>query len=85
MDKRGHSSADLRAWTKDGRELLRQADAGPGFPQRPLAREDHLSRFDDCLAFAEKRIAADTATRIIDSIFNLEKMRDVRELLPLFA
>ena len=85
MDKRGHSSADLRAWTKDGRELLRQADAGPGFPQRPLAREDHLSRFDDCLGFADNRITKDTAARIIESIFNLEKIADVRELLPLFV
>ncbi len=85
LDKRGHSSADLRVWTTSGAELLRQADAGPGFPQRPLAREDHLRRFNDCIAFAGRSPAAETTAAILEAIDRLGDMPDVLALLPLFA
>ncbi len=85
LDVRGHSSADLRLWTHDSREFLRQTDAGPGFPQRPLSREDHLRRFQDCMEFATVSPAAETATELVDSIGRLETLEDVRELLPLFG
>jgi 2-methylcitrate dehydratase PrpD len=85
MDRRGHSSADMRAFTKDGRQYLVQADAGPGFPQRPLAREDHIRRFYECNDFAKEPLSTERVATIVDAIAHLETMPDVRQLLPLIG
>jgi len=85
MDARGHSSAAMRVWTTDSRELLRQADAGPGFPQRPLSREEHLWRFQDCMQFTAMPLPADTVARLLDSVTHLERLADIRELIQLLV
>ena len=85
LEKRGHTPMDMRVRTKDGRELFRQLDIGPGFPGNPLTTEDHQKRFRDCLSFAKKKISDEKAERIISAIENLEKVDDVREFVELLV
>ncbi len=83
LEARGHTPMDMRVRTKDGRELFRQLDIGPGFPGNPLTAEDHEKRFRDCLSFARKKISDEKATRIISAIENLDKVEDIREFVDL--
>ena len=83
LEARGHTPMDMRVWTRDGRELFRQIDIGPGFPGNPLTREDHEKRFRDCLGFAKKPISRDKADQLSTMIGDLEKVPDVREFVQL--
>ncbi len=83
LEARGHTPMDMRVRTKDGRELFRQLDIGPGFPGNPLTAEDHEKRFRDCLSFARKKISDEKAARIIWAIENLDKVDDAREFVDL--
>jgi hypothetical protein len=74
---------DMRVWTRDGRELFRQIDIGPGFPGNPLTREDHEKRFRDCLGFAKKPISREKADQLSTMIRDLEKVPDIREFVQL--
>jgi hypothetical protein len=75
----------MRVRRKDGRELFRQLDIGPGFPGNPLTGDDHKKRFRDCLNFAKKKIGEEKATQIVSAIENLEKIDDVRNFIQLFS
>ena len=49
-------------------------------PARPLTREQHLEKFQRCLAFSAEPLAADAAARLIEAVDRLEEMADVRRL-----
>jgi 2-methylcitrate dehydratase PrpD len=83
LDARGHTAVDMRVLTRDGREFLRSTDTAPGFPESPLTKQEHLSRFRDCLAFATVTVASGQADDIIDAVARLEDSEDVGELLAL--
>jgi len=83
LEARGHTPMDMRVRTRDGRELFRQIDIGPGFPGNPLTREDHEKRFQDCLGFAKKPIGKEKADRLSAMIRDLEKVPDIREIVQL--
>jgi 2-methylcitrate dehydratase PrpD len=83
LEERGHTPMDMRVQTRDGRELVRTIDVGPGFPGNPLTEEDHRKRFADCLAFAKKPIGLQKAERIASMIEDIEKVDDVRALVDL--
>jgi 2-methylcitrate dehydratase PrpD len=84
LEKRGHTPMDMRVWKKDGQELFRQLDIGPGFPGNPLTGQDHEKRFRDCLSFAKKKISDEKAAQIASAIENLDKVQDVRQFAQLF-
>lgn len=83
LEARGHTPMDMRVRTKDGRELFRQIDIGPGFPGNPLTPEDHEKRFRDCLGFAKRPINKEKADRLSSMIRDLERVPDVREFVQL--
>ncbi len=82
LEKRGHTPMDMLVRTRDGREILRQLDIGPGFPGNPLKREDHEKRFRDCLEFGRKPVSAEKAAQIVAMIGDLEHLDDVRSFVP---
>lgn len=84
LDARGHTAADMRVVTKDGREYARSVDAAPGSAGNPLSRDEHVQRFWDCLAFVDPPlIGKDRATQIIDLVGRLEETDDVRSVISL--
>jgi 2-methylcitrate dehydratase PrpD len=83
MDARGHTAADMRVVTKGGEEYLRKTDVAPGFPESPLAQEEHLQRFRDCVGFAAKPLPDQKAQEIIDAVHRLEAMKDIGSLISL--
>ena len=85
LDARGHTAIDMRVITKDGREFLRQTDVAPGFPERPLTKEEHLRRFYDLVAFADDPPAPATVGEIIATVAHVEELEDVGSLVGLLS
>jgi 2-methylcitrate dehydratase PrpD len=83
LDARGHTAVDMLVATKNGREYFRQTDVAPGFPEKPLTKEEHLRRFRDCVAFAADPPAAGKVAEIIAAVESIERSDDVRELVGL--
>ncbi|MEZ5729687.1 MAG: hypothetical protein R3E48_17865 [Burkholderiaceae bacterium] len=85
MDARGHSSVDVAIDMTDGRRFALALDVAPGFPGNGLTDAEHFQRFDDCMAYAPRALAADRARAWLDAIDSLEDIDDVRQLLPLLV
>ena len=81
LDVRGHTAVDMRVVTKDSREHFCQADFAPGYPQRPLTEEEHCRRFQDCVEFSQRPLAAERVAAIIDTVAHLEEVTDVPDSL----
>ncbi len=73
---------EMRVRTKDGRELQTLVWNGKGGPENPLNRDDlalkYASLCDGILPEAKIKAA-------VDAIYNIEKMKDIRELTELLV
>lgn len=83
MEARGHTPVDMRVITKDGRKFMRQLDIAPGFPGRPLTKDEQEARFRDSIAYATKRLPQEKVEGIVKMVAQIEHMEDVRSLIPL--
>ncbi len=85
MEKRDHTSTDMRVLMLDGREYVRMMEIAPGAPGNPLSQEEHEERFWDCIRFAERPFPDEKAKQILDAVDRLETINDVRSLIPLLV
>ena len=67
----------------DGRTVSGQADFGKGSPTNPMSDEELAAKFRECAAWG--RLAKPNAEKIVDLVFNLEKVKSIRELTRLLA
>lgn len=85
LDARGHTAVDLAVATHDGRLLTRSLDIAPGFPGADLTDAQHLTRFDDCLAYAPHAIDKVDVDRYLSALQNLSTLDDIRPLVSMLA
>ena len=85
LDPRGHAAVDLLVMTSDGRKHLRSLDIPPGFPGAELNDEQHLARFNDCLAYAPHPPSDEQVNALLASLNSLTEMKDVRALVPMLT
>jgi 2-methylcitrate dehydratase PrpD len=83
MELRGHTPVDMTIHMKDGRTLFRQLDIAPGFPGRPLTKEEQEVRFHDCIAYAKKPLPKEKVESIVENVARIDRLSDVRVLIPL--
>ena len=83
LEKMGKTALEMRVLTKDAGDYFKRMDIPPGFPNNPLPREAHESRFWDCFDYAETRPSRDRADRVVSLITHMEQIEDVRSLIPL--
>jgi 2-methylcitrate dehydratase PrpD len=83
MELRGHTPIDMTVSMKDGREFFRQIDIAPGFPGNPLTREEQEARFHDCISYAKKPLRKEKVEGIVESVAHIDRLSDVRVLIPL--
>jgi len=67
----------------DGRRISGRADFGKGSPANPMSDEEVAAKFRECAAWGD--LSATAAERIIDQVFELEKLPRIRELTRLLA
>lgn len=67
----------------DGRKISGRADFGKGSPANPMSDEELAGKFRECAAWGKASKA--NAEKIIDRVFNMEKLKSIRELTRLLA
>jgi 2-methylcitrate dehydratase PrpD len=67
----------------DGRKIGGRADFGKGSPANPMSDEELAAKFRECAAWGGLPKAS--ADRIVDMVFNLERLKSVRDLTRLLA
>jgi 2-methylcitrate dehydratase PrpD len=68
---------------KDGQRISGQTDFGKGSPANPMSYEEVADKFRECAAFS--RWPNDKAERVVETVRDLEKLADVRELMVLLS
>ncbi|MBX3665930.1 MAG: MmgE/PrpD family protein [Burkholderiales bacterium] len=68
---------------KDGRTVGGRADFGKGSPANPMSDEEVAGKFVECATWGG--LSESDAGKVVDRVFNLEKIRRTRELTRLLA
>ena len=83
LDKRGETALEMQVSTKDGITYKRSLDFPSGLPENPLTREENLERFRSCISFSGELLPQENIERLVSFVSELERMKDVRTLIPL--
>jgi 2-methylcitrate dehydratase PrpD len=67
----------------DGRRIGGRADFGKGSPANPMSDDELASKFQECAAWG--KLPKASADKVVDRVFNLEKLKSIRELMRLLA
>jgi len=67
----------------DGRKIGGRADFGKGSPANPMSDEELVGKFLECAAWG--KLPKANADKVVDRVFNLEKLKSIRELTRLLA
>ncbi len=81
--KRARHATDVEVRMKDGSIYQKSVDFARGMPERPLTREEFMEKFQDCVSYAKKPLPKGNIKRILSLVEGLEKVKDVRRLIPL--
>jgi 2-methylcitrate dehydratase PrpD len=65
----------------DGRTIRGRADFGKGSPSNPMTDRELADKFRECAAWG--KLPKANAEKVVDMVFNLEKLKSVRELTRL--
>jgi len=65
----------------DGRKISGSADFGKGSPANPMSDHELANKFHECAAWG--RLPRASAEKIVDIVFGLEKLKNIRELTKL--
>ncbi|NIA19911.1 MAG: hypothetical protein GWP07_05730 [Xanthomonadaceae bacterium] len=73
----------LTVETRDGQKYREKQQHLPGSPDLPLTTNECQEKFHDCVVFSRRQDFLQREAEIIDLVFNLEKIADIRELTAL--
>lgn len=65
----------------DGRKISGRADFGKGSPANPMSDEELADKFRECAAWG--KLPKANADKVVDVVFNLDKLKSIRELTKL--
>jgi 2-methylcitrate dehydratase PrpD len=66
-----------------GKNVGGRADFGKGSPSNPMSDDELAGKFRECAAWG--KLAKPRADKVVDMVFNLEKLKSIRELMRLLA
>ena len=66
-----------------GKNVGGRADFGKGSPSNPMSDDELAGKFRECAAWG--KLAKPRADKVVDMVFNLEKLKSIRELTRLLA
>jgi len=67
----------------DGRRIGGRADFGKGSPVNPMSDDELAGKFRECAAWG--KLPKASADKVVHMVFNLEKLKSIRELTKLLA
>lgn len=82
---RGIEPAHVTVIMNNGDTFSEQVDRPLGSPNQPMMFEDCVQKFEDCVAFAGDWIPQNNVKKVIELVGDLEKVKDIQELINFFA
>jgi 2-methylcitrate dehydratase PrpD len=76
----GSFSSRVEFKTKNGKTYHAGVDTLRGSIGNPLSVEEIAAKFRDCARYARKPLSADKVEYLIESILNLEKIKDISKI-----
>lgn len=65
---------------RDGSRFVERVEAVRGTPRNPMSRAEVIAKCRDLIGSV---LGLDTATRLIDAVFGMQAITDIRQLRPL--
>jgi 2-methylcitrate dehydratase PrpD len=81
--KRGVTPAIVEIKTKNGKIYSKRVDYPYGSPECPMDMDAIAEKFRDCASNAIKPVKKDKIEKLIQLIYNLETVRDVKQVIRL--
>lgn len=81
--ERGSFSSQEEIKTKGGKVYKTNVNFLRGSIENPLSTEELIAKFKDCARYAKKPLSAEKMDRLINSILNLEKVKNMSEITGL--
>ncbi|MDD5702385.1 MAG: MmgE/PrpD family protein [Dehalococcoidales bacterium] len=69
--------------TQDGQIYSAATEILRGNIRNPLSTDELIAKFKDCARYSKKPLSANTLDKLVDSVLNLEKVKDIREITTL--
>ena len=82
---RGIEPARIKIVLNDGTVFSEQVDLALGTPSKPMSFNDCVRKFEDIVSFTGDWMKEENVKKAIDLVVNLEKVRDVSELIGLYT
>jgi 2-methylcitrate dehydratase PrpD len=83
LESRGLRAMDMQVRMKDGEVYFESMDYSLLSPESTLSEEEHLSCFQDCISYGVKPLPQENIDELVSSVNKLEKVEDIRSLIPL--
>lgn len=71
--------------TTDGREYTERVDHALGAPENPMSEEALVAKFKDCTSYSINKMSRRSVDRAVELCLNLEKVKDIGELVGLLV
>lgn len=71
--------------TTDGREYTERVDHALGAPENPMSEEALVAKFKDCTSYSINKMSRRSVDRAVELCLNLEKVKDIDELVGLLV
>lgn len=81
----GSYSSRVEIKTKDGKVYQAGVDVLRGSIHNPLSTEELIAKFKDCAGFSKKPLSASNLDRLVNSILELEKVKDISEITSILS
>jgi 2-methylcitrate dehydratase PrpD len=83
FSKRGVTPVIVEIKTKNGKVYSKRVDYPYGSPENPMDMDAIAEKFRDCASNAIKPVKKDKMEKLIQLIYNLETVRDVKQVIRL--
>jgi 2-methylcitrate dehydratase PrpD len=81
----GSYSTKLEVKTRDGKVYRSAVDVLRGSIQNPLSTEELIAKFKNCARYSKNPLSASKVDRLINTILNLENVKDIAEVTSLLS
>jgi 2-methylcitrate dehydratase PrpD len=85
FDTGGLEPVRVAVTMKDGQTFSKTMETATGSPERPITFKECEAKFRDCINYAQRRLPAENAEKIVKMIKDLEQVKDIRKLIDLLC
>lgn len=82
-ERTGLETGLIKIIIKGGRKFSKEIPFAYGHPQNPISKQELFKKFKDCARYSIRPLAGQRVEQIIETLDNLEKVEDMKEIIKL--